>query len=323
MEGRPVMAGSSTGLTTEQMDCRESQHRDGGVSHTALLYRDADEYRRYLSEFARAAALDGAALQVVLPEAVAELPRRACVQDMTQAGLNPARLIASARSFADQHPNQPIYCAWEPAWPGRTLGEQREVGRHEALCNLAFRDEAMTVLCLYDISRLDPELIGQAELTHPTVISAGRVYASPAYLGAGSLPGWCDEPLSRPPAGAATLFFTDNLAAVRKFATRCASAAGLAHSRVQDLVLAVNEIASNSYSYAGSGVIRAWASAGEIICQIEDTGYIADPLAGRRQRPADALGGHGLWLVNLVCDLVERRTNPGGTMTRLCMRVPG
>ncbi len=328
MDGRHVMAGHLTGITYELTDRRANLTRDGGFTHTALLYDGADEYRRCLTDLARAAALDDAPLQAVLPdfggqaarEALTGLPPDMCVEDMTEVGRNPARLIALGRSFADEHLDEPVYCAWEPTWSGRTLAEQREVGRHEALCNLAFRDRAMTILCLYDVSSLDPELITQAELTHPVVISAGRHYSSPIYLGEGSLPAGCDAPLLLPRSDVASLRFSDSLGPVREFTARHAEAAGVASGRVRDLILAVSEIAANAHRYAAGGVIRAWRRSGEIVCQIEDTGYISDPLAGRRQRPADALGGHGLWLVNLVCDLVERRSSPAGTVTRLHMR---
>lgn len=329
MDGRHVMAGQSTGITYELTDRRASLTRGGGFTHTARLYAGADEYRQCLIDIARAAALDAAPLQAVLPdfggrgarEAMTGLTPDVCPEDMLQVGRNPARLIALGQSFADEHRDAPVYCAWEPTWPGRTLAEQREVGRHEALCNLAFRDRAMTIWCLYDVSSLDPELIAQAELTHPVVISAGRHYSSPIYLGDGSLPAGCDAPLLLPRADMASLRFSDHLGSVREFAARHAEAAGLAPGRVRDLILAVSEIAANSHRYAAGGMIRSWRRDGEVICQIEDTGYISDPLAGRRQRPADALGGHGLWLVNLVCDLVERRTGPAGTVTRLHMRV--
>jgi len=191
------------------------------------------------------------------------------------------------------------------------------------LCNLAFGDRAMTVFCLYDTSRLDAELITDVELTHPVVISRGRSYSSATYLGPGGLPASCDQPLPLPPVGVESLTFTDELGSVREFVTRHADAAGLGLARGRDVTLAVSEIAANAVSYADGGVIVAWSADGEFICQIEDSGFIADPLAGRRRRPSDSAGGHGLWLVNLVCDLVERRTAPAGTTTRLHMRVAG
>ena len=54
-----------------------------------------------------------------------------------------------------------------------------------------------------------------------------------------------------------------------------------------------------------------------MICQVEDHGHIHDPLAGRRAPALDAEGGVGLWTVNQLCDLVEVRTNNGGTTIRV------
>ena len=63
------------------------------------------------------------------------------------------------------------------------------------------------------------------------------------------------------------------------------------------------------------------AAGNELVCQVQDSGYIDDPLAGRRRPTADAGGGHGLWLVHQVCDLVELRSAPGETVIRLHMRL--
>jgi hypothetical protein len=44
---------------------------------------------------------------------------------------------------------------------------------------------------------------------------------------------------------------------------------------------------------------------------------IDDPLAGR-ERPAGLHdGGRGLWMVNHLCDLVQVRSSPAGTVVRL------
>lgn len=319
-----------TGGITEQLtDRRAHPASAAGLNHAALLYGDDGDYRAGLAEVARSAFGAGAPLQVVVPwqrarvarEALATLPLRLVIDDMADVGRNPARLIAAGRSFADDHPGEHVYCLWEPAWAARSAAEQREIDRHEALCNLAFGDLAMTVLCLYDTARLDADLIADVELTHPVVISQGRPRSSATYLGPGELPASCDKPLPLPPVDAESLSFTDQLGSVRDLAARHCAAAGLSLARGRDLTLAVSEIAANAVSYAQGGVIRVWRAGGEIICQIEDSGFISDPLAGRRQRPADAPGGHGLWLVNLVCDLVERRTAPSGTTTRLHMRI--
>ncbi|HYK31386.1 MAG TPA: sensor histidine kinase [Streptosporangiaceae bacterium] len=328
MEGPDVMTGRLAGITEQLTDRCARPAGAGGLIHTALLYGNDDEYRAGLAEFARAAAVDGAPMQVVLPwrrmqvarGALAMLPLRVDLDDMADVGCNPARLIPVGCSFADDHPGEHVYCLWEPAWAGRSAAERSEIARHEGLCNLAFSDRAMTVLCAYDTARLGPDLIADVELTHPVVIWGGRSRSSATYLGPGGLPASCERPLPLPESGVESLSFTDHLGSVREFAARHAGAAGLSLARGRDLMLAASEIAANAVSYAAGGVIRAWRADAELICQIEDSGFISDPLAGRRQRPPDWPGGHGLWLVNLVCDLVERRTAPSGTITRLHMR---
>jgi anti-sigma regulatory factor (Ser/Thr protein kinase) len=85
-------------------------------------------------------------------------------------------------------------------------------------------------------------------------------------------------------------------------------------------MLAVSEVAANTVRHAKSaGCLDIWYDAKEIVCQIRDRGIIADPLAGRRKPALDALGGHGLWIVNQVCDEFEMRSDETGTTFRLHM----
>jgi anti-sigma regulatory factor (Ser/Thr protein kinase) len=242
--------------------------------------------------------------------------------DMADLGRNPARIIPAAQSFADEYPGEHVYCLWEPAWPARSAAELLEVARHETLCNVAFRGHRMTIVCLYDTARLPAEVIIDAERTHPVVVSSGAQRLSSTYLGAGRFPPGSDDPLPPPGRDAASVDFDGQLGLVREFCARQAHAAGLAPARVGDMVLAVSEIAANALGHAaGGGIVRSWRTSDEMVCQVEDHGHISDPLAGRRRQPPDARGGHGLWLVNRVCDLVERRTGPAGTITRLHMRL--
>jgi anti-sigma regulatory factor (Ser/Thr protein kinase) len=135
------------------------------------------------------------------------------------------------------------------------------------------------------------------------------------------IPPRCLGPLPAPPPGAEALYYRDDLRPVRELAGRHATAAGLSRQQVTDLVLAVSELAANTLRHTGGGgVVRAWQAAGELVCEIRDQGMITDPLAGRRPPARDDTGGHGLWLVNQVCDLVETRTSPAGTVFRLHMR---
>ena len=100
--------------------------------------------------------------------------------------------------------------------------------------------------------------------------------------------------------------YTTNLSEVRALAEKHARVAGLPEDRVVDFVIAVSEVAGNTVRHAKSpGSIEIWSDDDEIVCEIRDTGVIADPLAGSQPPPPDADGGHGLWLVHQVCDRVD------------------
>ena len=59
-------------------------------------------------------------------------------------------------------------------------------------------------------------------------------------------------------------------------------------------------------------------STGALVCEVRDSGYIDDPLAGRRRIPTSAASGQrGIWLVNQLCDLVQLRTHAHGTTVRV------
>jgi anti-sigma regulatory factor (Ser/Thr protein kinase) len=82
----------------------------------------------------------------------------------------------------------------------------------------------------------------------------------------------------------------------------------------------VNELATNSVRHAGGrGNLSIWREAGAILCEVRDSGQIGDPLVGRRRPAFGESSGHGLWLVNQVCDLVQIRSLPSGNAVRLHM----
>jgi anti-sigma regulatory factor (Ser/Thr protein kinase) len=93
---------------------------------------------------------------------------------------------------------------------------------------------------------------------------------------------------------------------------------------VADLVLAVNELATNTIRHGGGrGVLRVWKTRSRLVCQIDDSGHIADPMAGRRVPRPDVAGGVGLWTVNQLCELVEVRSTQAGTTIRVHASLDG
>jgi anti-sigma regulatory factor (Ser/Thr protein kinase) len=302
---------------------------DGGLSHLALFYRDRQEYLTQVTAFVRAGltaaepvfvALPGAAGRLV-SQALNSLSPRITFTDMSEAGRNPARIIPRLREFTEHHPGQRIRFVSEPVWPGRSAAELREAARHEALTNLAFDGAELAIMCLYDNGLAGP-VLSTARRTHPAILHDGQARASTHYGGPRDMPPDCERALPPPPANAAMLAYRTDLRTMREVVADHARRCGLPEDRAASLVLAVSELAANTLRHTSSGgTLHIWRTSHEILCQIHDQGWIADPLAGRTRRPATE-PGHGLWVVNQMCDLVELRTGRSGTTFRLHMRLP-
>ena len=117
-----------------------------------------------------------------------------------------------------------------------------------------------------------------------------------------------------------TIAYDTDLAPVRRLVESHTRRTTLGADRSADLILAASEVAANTLGHARSGgTLQVWHDKYEILCQAQDPGWITDPLAGRVRRGPDGRG-HGLYLVNHVCDLVEVRTGPAGTTIRMHMR---
>ncbi|MGH3260809.1 MAG: ATP-binding protein [Trebonia sp.] len=128
------------------------------------------------------------------------------------------------------------------------------------------------------------------------------------------------KPPSTPASDVLRHTYHSDLSRVRALVFQQATAVGLAVSRANDLVLAVSEAAANTLRHtASSGTLAIWHDTEQIVCEIHDGGRIADPLAGTRRPPPDATGGHGLWLIRQVCDLVELTSDGRGTTVRMHM----
>lgn len=132
---------------------------------------------------------------------------------------------------------------------------------------------------------------------------------------------WVDRPLSTLPDDAEVLRYRAGLAQVREFTAARARRAGLPPRRVNDLVIAVAELAANTLVHtSGPGTLTLWITDDAVICQVQDQGQITDPHAGLIRPAPDAPdGGRGLWVVHQVCDRVEISTGQAGTTVRVHM----
>lgn len=319
---RPAISGSLSAATPEHV-----------FRHEALLYAGDEQFLAGALPFIRDALTAGDPVVVALDEAKIGLVRselggdaeQVHFSDMREVGANPARLIPAWDAFIEAHgaAGRRIWGIGEPIWAGRSEAEIVECQRHESLLNLAFAGAGpLSFLCPYDTDSLDVDVIAEAHRSHAAVVHRGKRRHSRSFRGAQAAAAPFDDPLPEPCGTVAdSAFAAGGLADVRQFVAGRARAAGLAASRCDDLVLAVNEVASNSLRHGGGrGDIHIWTERDVLMCEIRDRGRLDDPLAGRRRPDLVELGGHGLWIANQVCDLVQMRSFPEGSAVRIHMR---
>lgn len=297
-------------------------------THPGLLYRDAEDYLAGTVPFIQDGLAAGEPVAVAVPTGNLALLRRALGadarrvlwRDMTDVGRNPGRIIPTVLlAFANAHPDQRVRIIGEPIWAGRSSAEYPACAQHEALINAAFTGRHVTILCPYDVTRLDPGWISDAYRTHPVMWNATSRFTSPHYTDPVAVAADFNQPLPDPPDNAATMQVdVHTLAALRQFVADHAARAGLGEQQTTAVTLAVNELASNSIEHAdGTGTLAVWTSPQHLVCQLTDAGQLTDPLTGRIPVPPDAVSGRGLLLVNQLCDLVRLHTSEAGTSIRI------
>ncbi|MGM1061838.1 anti-sigma factor RsbA family regulatory protein [Saccharothrix sp. Mg75] len=301
--------------------------------HEALLYRDDEQYLAGAVPFVRDGLAAGEPVLVAVPRRGITLLRGALgpaadhveFLDMRQAGRNPGRIIPGVlAAFADNSSAARVRIVGEAVWPERTELEYPACVQHEAMVNTAFEDRPAWMLCPYDASALAPHVVRDVETTHPVVADGGRRRPSTGYREPFLTAEEFNRPLPEPPADATTCRFDlDALADARRLVAGFATATGLSADQVEDLVLAVNELTTNSVVHAGgTGTLLVWREDDVVVCEVRDTGRLDNPMVGRHNPGARTPGGYGVMLVNLLCDLVRVHAHGDGTAIRVYVGPP-
>jgi anti-sigma regulatory factor (Ser/Thr protein kinase) len=303
--------------------------------HDALFYDGTEDFVVQTVPFIREGVDAGEPILVVVDaekiarlraelDGSADLVRFA---DMASVGMNPARIIPAWRAFVEEHAaaGGPCRGIGEPIWAARSLDELDECERHEALLNVAFAGApGWWLACPYDTGSLPASVLEEAERNHPFVVHEGVRRRSAAYRGLEGAAAPFDRPLPAPPADARVVRFeptVESLRSLRGIVAAEARSVGFERAKVEDLVLAASEVATNTIRHGGGvGILRIWHDAAATVCEISDAGRIEAPLVGRDRPTPDLESGYGLWLANHLCDLVQIRTFEGGSEVRLHLR---
>lgn len=304
--------------------------RAGGVAHEALFYASTDEYLARTVPFVRDGLEAGEEVLVAvgasrigwLRDELGGDAGAVTFADMAVLGRNPAHIIPEWQAFLEEYAvdGRGVRGIGEPIWPGRSPEALVECHRHEHLLNVAFANgPGWSLLCPYDTAALPTAVIERARATHPRCHEDGAARRSSRYhdVGATPLP---DDPLPPAPVDHLQMRIVPGcLPDLRGFVDQHGRCFGLDDDQVADLVLAADELATNTLTHTrDEGILRLWTSPGAVVCEVVDSGHITDPLADRTRPDLGQTGGRGLWMANHVCDLVQVRSSAtAGTQIRL------
>jgi transcriptional regulator with XRE-family HTH domain len=170
--------------------------RDGGsatmIEHAALIYATEDEFIEHAARFVGEGVERSEATLVVttLPR-IKRLRRRlgAAAGDATFAEARrwystPPAALSAYRKFVEEE--LAAGAGWirilgEPVWSGRSASEAALWTRYESLLNLEFAGAPVTIVCPYDASSVDAEILEQAHATHQHTRTDGELAANAGY----------------------------------------------------------------------------------------------------------------------------------------------
>ena len=303
------------------------------VRHRALLAGSPDELDAASARFVTEGLEAGVGLLLALPDdaharlraRVGPSVDRAAVIDQARLYSSPAWTVARLRREIEGRTadGTPLRVLGAPGWLDRPPPERDVWLSAEAVANVAFTAAAgapVEIACAYDMSTTPPEVVAGARQTHPEVVEAGRSHRSESYTDPAL---YCTRhrgeplpplppPVDEQPCEAATL------APLRRVVAAAAAEAGVDPRRVPEVVLVVNEAATNSVRHAGgTGTARLAITPEHLVCEVADDGVLAAPFAGLLPPSRTGDGGYGLWLVHQLCDLVQIRSGPDGSIVRM------
>jgi anti-sigma regulatory factor (Ser/Thr protein kinase) len=294
--------------------------------HQVLLYEDTRQFLGAILPFIRDGVDRGDPVLAVTTEANSSMlrdelgPKADGVKFVEPARWYdaPGRTLAACHRYVQERRDgqEQVRLVGEPVWAGWDEVQTASWKRFEANLNVAFASSRAWMICSYDARLLSPEVLADARRTHPQLTggAACAEYAEPAEFCAK----WQLDLVPPPLGGYSVLGFDGDPAPVRRFAIAEAARLGMPVARMDDLLLAVNEVTTNAIRHgAGYGQVRVWRDDRYLLCEVFDPGTALDTVFGGLPPSPDSEGGHGMWITRQLCDLVEIRPLPGGTTVRL------
>lgn len=304
--------------------------RPSGLQHGVGFHRSDTDLLAALAAPARTALEAGEPVALAVSATTAEA-LRAALDDPDGLHVLPAPGPAEARSgqtvalrrarelrqLTDAHGPATVLTEHLPELdgPDGRFWMELEAASHVALAALPVR-----LTCFYPEIPLHLSVLDGARSTHPHLLVDGELRRNPAFREPREL--LAARPVAAPELLGAPdrrmTFQAWQLHDVRQVLLGELVAAGFDDDRAADVVLAVNEVATNAVEHGGaSAELHLWADGRGLTCEVHDPGPLDDPLPGLVAPHTSDPRGRGLWIARQLCDLLHVWADADGTHVRL------
>lgn len=190
----------------------------------------------------------------------------------------------------------------------------------DAALNVACADVPVSMTCFYPEFPLHQGIVAGARRNHPLLLVNGELRHNPDHRAPREV--MAELPPAHPPLlGPPHLrlaFRAWQLHEVRSTLESVLLDAGYGRSRTEDIVLAVNEVATNAVEHGTlEAELLVWIDGDGLVCEVHDGGALVDPLPGLRPPLPGERRGRGMWIARQLCDLLQVWRDPQGTHVRV------
>jgi anti-sigma regulatory factor (Ser/Thr protein kinase) len=190
----------------------------------------------------------------------------------------------------------------------------------DAAFNIALAELPITLTCFFPELPLHVEVLEGALRNHPLLRVDGELRHNPDHLAPRDV--LAEQPAPAPvllgPPDLRLSFGAWQLHEVRNAVEDALISANCPRARAEDVVLAVNEVATNAVEHGGSEAeLCVWVTDDAVVCEIHDGGDLRDPLPGLQAPHSSNPRGRGIWIARQLCDSLHVWSDSSGTHVRM------
>ena len=189
----------------------------------------------------------------------------------------------------------------------------------DAAMNVALSELPVTLTCFFPDLPLHQRILDGARSNHEQLLVDGVLRSNSGYQAPRDV--LADQPAAAPdvlgPPDVSLQFGAWELHEVRAQVQQALLDGGCQLNHAEDVVLAVNEVATNAVEHGESEAELYLWTGDELVCEVHDRGILSDPLPGLQAPHPSHPRGRGLWIARQLCDMLHIWSDAGGTHVRM------